>query len=475
MRSWLLLLLLLLLRLGGAEVRADEGDPLPASLVDLVRNSPVSSVDDLKLLLQHEADAIEEDDDHGILTNQTHGRHIRSIAEAEIAQQAACRVRTEVMEVTRAMLDRRNANFMLWPPCVEVQRCSGCCNTRLLQCVPAVTSSRYLQVIKIQYINRKAHYEKAIISVEDHLACRCQPSSPNPAPLTPPSHPHPPLPRAAHPAPPMPRGSKADLHRNDDLKRNQRFYNSEEQEPAARRWPQGGYTQLVRWTQPRPQQSADGWPSDARADRGVTGNPPQVGPGSGHEGSREEGGQVRRRQFPSRSYERGESEDRNLRTQYRLNAPQSDGASLPEPTPSPQSQQSPTPVLRISTNHKDSVSGRPNIEATPTHPRTQAERQTGSGRRHSESADQGVAKDLTPANSGGQLTEEERRQKVLEVVQGELDRPTHLHPQQRPELGLATAAPPPSSRQTPFRPASPRRRRKHRKRISKEAMRAMIM
>lgn len=66
--------------------------------------------------------------------------------EAQPAQQAACKVRTEVMEVTRSMLDRRNANFLLWPPCVEVQRCSGCCNTRVLQCVPTVTSSRYLQV-----------------------------------------------------------------------------------------------------------------------------------------------------------------------------------------------------------------------------------------------------------------------------------------------------------------------------------------
>lgn len=66
--------------------------------------------------------------------------------EAQPAQQAVCKVRTEVMEVKRSMLDRRNANFMLWPPCVEVQRCSGCCNNRLMQCVPAVTSSRYLQV-----------------------------------------------------------------------------------------------------------------------------------------------------------------------------------------------------------------------------------------------------------------------------------------------------------------------------------------
>ena len=34
-----------------------QGDPLPPSLVDLVRNSPISSVDDLKLLLQQETDA----------------------------------------------------------------------------------------------------------------------------------------------------------------------------------------------------------------------------------------------------------------------------------------------------------------------------------------------------------------------------------------------------------------------------------
>lgn len=68
------------------------------------------------------------------------------VSDAQPAQQALCKVRTEVMEVTRAMLDRSNANFMLWPPCVEVQRCSGCCNTKSLQCVPVLTHTRHLQV-----------------------------------------------------------------------------------------------------------------------------------------------------------------------------------------------------------------------------------------------------------------------------------------------------------------------------------------
>ncbi|MEQ2194162.1 hypothetical protein XENOCAPTIV_024700 [Xenoophorus captivus] len=72
------------------------------------------------------------------------------------------------------MLDRSNANFLLWPPCVEVQRCSGCCNTKSLQCVPVVTHTRYLQVMKIEYINKRPTYGKAIVSVMDHVECRCQ-------------------------------------------------------------------------------------------------------------------------------------------------------------------------------------------------------------------------------------------------------------------------------------------------------------
>uniref|UniRef100_H3DNC1 Platelet-derived growth factor beta polypeptide a n=1 Tax=Tetraodon nigroviridis TaxID=99883 RepID=H3DNC1_TETNG len=243
MRSWVLLLLLLsaaLLRLGSAE-----GDPLPPSLVDLVRNSPISSVDDLKLLLQQEANAIgnKEEDEHDTLADHTHGRYARSLMEAQPAQQAVCKVRTEVMEVKRSMLDRHNANFMLWPPCVEVQRCSGCCNNRLVQCVPTVTSSRNLQVIKIQYVNMKPKYEKAIITVEDHITCRCQFQTPAPQP--PPSLSHSQgLPRSLQPGSQKTLTSKADLHRHDDLKHNQQRHHPEEQ-PVAKQWQQGS---SAHWT-----------------------------------------------------------------------------------------------------------------------------------------------------------------------------------------------------------------------------------
>lgn len=578
MRSWVLLLLLAALSAARLRLSSAEGDVLPSSLVDLVRNSPISSVDDLKLLLQQETNAIEEEEDeHDFLTNHTHGRYTRSLVEAQPAQQAACKVRTEVMEVTRSMLDRRNANFLLWPPCVEVQRCSGCCNTRMLQCVPILTSSRYLQVIKIQYINRKAHYDKAIISVEDHVSCRCQPSTsssssssssssltvpiprsatqsnPNPPPpqQQPPPSSHLPLPhpRTVHPAPPKTHASKADLHRHDDLKHNQQHYHPEEREPVARQWQQGSYTQLVHWTQPRVHQapthmqpgahqpiagvlgSVSSWPSEARAEHSIMGSTPQVGHGSGYDGSREEGGvhvtksggevhhpdhmqrqqqllQHQQRQqfqqqyqyhhqphYPQQFNHRG-AEDQELRTQYRLNTPQSDSASPPDsPTQPPQLEQPPTPLL--TTIQKDSVTSQKITEVT-NHKQTEAvttSHKEGKEREESGSANSGDSGGAELANQGNEkdskltstvshLTEEERRQKVLEMVQREPDPQTHLHPhhpQQRPKptsfkTALSTVAPiPPAPRRAPFRPASPRRRRKHRKRISKAAIRAMIM
>ncbi|XP_054459770.1 serine/threonine-protein kinase LATS1 [Anoplopoma fimbria] len=529
MRSWVLLLLLTALTAARLRPGSAEGDPLPSSLVDLVRNSPISSVDDLKLLLQQETNAIEEEEDeHDILTNHTHGRFTRSLVEAQQAQQAACKVRTEVMEVTRSMLDRRNANFLLWPPCVEVQRCSGCCNTRMLQCVATVSSTRYLQVTKIQYINRKAHYEKAIISVEDHVSCRCQPSSsssqsvpiqtnPNPLPPPPPPPAHlPPPPRTVHPPPPKTHASnKADLHRHDDLKHNQQRFRPEERDPVARQWQQGSYTQLVHWTQPRVQQpivgvlgSVGSWPSEARAEHSIMGGAPQVGHGSGYDGSREEsgvhvangGGEAHHPDHMQRQQQLLHHQQRHHHHQphhpkHRLDTLQSDAASPSgSPTHPPKLEESPAPPTP--TIQRDSVTSRQTTEVTKqTETVAASQASGGSEREESGSANSGdsaaveptnqeTQKDLKLSSGFGNLTEEERRRKALEMIQTEPDLQTHLHPhhpQQRPKpttfkTALSTAAPvSPSARRAPFRPASPRRRRKHRKRISKAALRAMIM
>ncbi|KAG7460095.1 hypothetical protein MATL_G00217500 [Megalops atlanticus] len=194
---------------------------LPEALVELVRSSPITSIQDLQLLLL--TDSVEEDPDsqmaRGLHSNYTFNRLPRSL-DAQPAQQAQCKVRTEVLEVTRAMLDRRNANFMLWPPCVEVQRCSGCCNARTMHCVPIVTHTRYLQVMKIQYINMRPHYDKAVISVQDHVECRCQNAPPQKGPRAHPKKLHP---RRQNQKNPQVRARpKEELHRLDELKPRQK-------------------------------------------------------------------------------------------------------------------------------------------------------------------------------------------------------------------------------------------------------------
>ncbi|XP_058510562.1 putative uncharacterized protein DDB_G0292292 [Solea solea] len=223
MSSWVQLLLVLLaacLRFGVAE-----GDPLPAALVELVRNSPISTIEDLQLLLL--SDSVDEEDG----TSAANGGHrLPRSLDAQPAQQALCKVRTEVVEVTRAMLDRSNANFLLWPPCVEVQRCSGCCNTKSLQCVPFVTHIRYLQVMKIEYINKRPTYAKAVVSVVDHVECRCQPAPRPSAPKKKSSrrqhnHQHRNQTHSqehGHGQVKMP--SKDELHQWDELKHNQRAH-----------------------------------------------------------------------------------------------------------------------------------------------------------------------------------------------------------------------------------------------------------
>ncbi|XP_059413701.1 uncharacterized protein LOC132148918 isoform X2 [Carassius carassius] len=189
-------------------------DPLPAAVVELVKDGSVSSIQDLQFLLFSESIEIEPDSHND---NDTSNRLPRSLLDAQPAQQAICKVRTEVIEVTRSMLDRSNADFLLWPPCVEVQRCSGCCNTKSLQCVPVLTHTRYLQVMKIQYVNKRPLYDKAVVSILDHVECRCQPAPRPPQRRKSSGHRQEGRERSGKHRP------KDELHRRDELKHNQRI------------------------------------------------------------------------------------------------------------------------------------------------------------------------------------------------------------------------------------------------------------
>ncbi|MEE6516760.1 hypothetical protein FKM82_026466 [Ascaphus truei] len=133
-------------------VRA-EGDPIPEEMYEKIAGGAVSSISDLRRLLQIDSVGQALDEPYHS-RNETrslpwgyasHARVIRSL-DVEPAVIAECKTRAEVFEITRKLVDPTNANFLVWPPCVEVQRCSGCCNTKHMRCAPSRIHIRIVQV-----------------------------------------------------------------------------------------------------------------------------------------------------------------------------------------------------------------------------------------------------------------------------------------------------------------------------------------
>ncbi|KAM9230563.1 platelet-derived growth factor subunit B isoform 2-T2 [Trichechus inunguis] len=179
-RCWALFLsLCCYLRLVSAE-----GDPIPEELYEMLSDHSIRSFDDLQRLLH--GDSGDEDGaelDLNLTRSHPGGepeslsrgrRSLGTLTDAEPAMIAECKTRTEVFEIPRRLIDRTNANFLVWPPCVEVQRCSGCCNNRIVQCRPTQVQLRQVQVRKIEIVRKKPNFKKAMVTLEDHLACKCE-------------------------------------------------------------------------------------------------------------------------------------------------------------------------------------------------------------------------------------------------------------------------------------------------------------
>ncbi|GBO26254.1 hypothetical protein AVEN_19755-1 [Araneus ventricosus] len=53
-----------------------------------------------------------------------------------IARPATCEPEEQVVELEKP----GNGALFLWPPCVRVRRCRGCCTSKMLTCSPIATS-----------------------------------------------------------------------------------------------------------------------------------------------------------------------------------------------------------------------------------------------------------------------------------------------------------------------------------------------
>lgn len=90
-----------------------------------------------------------------------------------ITPPASCQPEMQVVELEKPV----NGASFIWPPCVRVPRCGGCCTSKLLSCLPVATSIYNVTVLHVVYNPQTpdafVSQGTRIYSLEQHDRCSC--------------------------------------------------------------------------------------------------------------------------------------------------------------------------------------------------------------------------------------------------------------------------------------------------------------
>ncbi|XP_067914321.1 platelet-derived growth factor subunit A-like isoform X3 [Heterodontus francisci] len=139
-------------------MNAEEG--LPEDVLRMIAQADIRSINDLEDLLGIEAK------DSSVF------RPEYRIGYAS-PKPAGCKPRVVSVEVPRYKVDPTSVGFFLWPSCVEIQRCSGCCNTKTYKCIPSLAKYKPFQIAKLTYRYGRQELTKHTVTIREHLSCNC--------------------------------------------------------------------------------------------------------------------------------------------------------------------------------------------------------------------------------------------------------------------------------------------------------------
>ncbi|XP_067948347.1 uncharacterized protein [Watersipora subatra] len=110
-------------------------------------------------------------DNHYVVQGST---PIESIERSELAaslSHAGCDLYDQIVTIPND-----KPNVLLYPSCVQIKQCSGCCGHSSLACKPTATTPKTVQVLKYIYDGKSANPVEKVtyIQLEEHTACQCQ-------------------------------------------------------------------------------------------------------------------------------------------------------------------------------------------------------------------------------------------------------------------------------------------------------------